>query len=103
MVITRVSPMSCAKVAGILYALMGLIIGGGISLFAVSIGSLFPNRSVSDSSMGMFFGAAAVIVLPIVYGVIGGIMAAVSAVIYNVAARMVGGLEISVETTAGPA
>ena len=35
--------------------------------------------------------------MPILYGIGGGIMAAISALIYNVAARMVGGVRIDVE------
>ena len=52
MVIRRVGPLSVAKVAGVLYALMGLIIGGCISLFSL-VGSA---TSMILNLMIAFFG-----------------------------------------------
>ena len=36
MTITRVGPLSCAKVAGLLYVVIGLIAGGLFSLFSMA-------------------------------------------------------------------
>jgi hypothetical protein len=44
----------------------------------------------------MFFGAGAIVLLPICYGVIGGISGALGAVIYNLVAGWVGGLEVDI-------
>ena len=41
-------------------------------------------------------GLLAVVICPIVYGLIGGIAAIVSALIYNLAARFVGGLSVEI-------
>jgi hypothetical protein len=41
-------------------------------------------------------GLLAVVVCPIVYGLIGGIAAVVSAFLYNLAARMVGGVSVEI-------
>ena len=35
MVIRRVGPLSCAKVAGLLYLIMGFVFGAFVSLFAL--------------------------------------------------------------------
>ena len=67
MVINRVGPLSIAKLAGMLYAILGLI-----------------------------FGAGAVIVLPILYGGMGFVMTLLMAALYNVTARIVGGVQIDV-------
>ena len=94
MVIRRVGPLSVAKVAGVLYALMGLIIGACISLFSL-VGSAFMPK---DAGMGgMLFGAAAVVVLPIFYGILGFIMTLISAALYNLVAGWVGGVELDVQ------
>ncbi len=44
--------------------------------------------------MGRFIGLFAVIICPIVYGIIGGVAAVIGALIYNLAAGWVGGLEL---------
>jgi hypothetical protein len=44
-----------------------------------------------------FFGVGAIVILPIVYGVMGAIFAAIGAFIYNIVAGWVGGIEIEVQ------
>jgi hypothetical protein len=93
MVIRRVNPISAAKIAGVLYALLGFIFGGIISLFSV-IGSAFAPQDAGVA--GMVFGAAAIIVLPIFYGILGFIMTLIMTALYNLVAGWVGGIEIDV-------
>jgi hypothetical protein len=95
MVIRRVRPLSAAKVAGMLYALMGLIIGAFISLFSLVGGAMMPKDA--PGGFGILFGAAAIIVLPICYGIMGFIAAAISAALYNLVAGWVGGIELDVQ------
>jgi hypothetical protein len=45
---------------------------------------------------GMFFGVWAVIILPLCYGIAGGIAALISAAVYNLVARLVGGLQVDI-------
>jgi hypothetical protein len=100
MVIRRVNPISVAKVAALLYGIIGLIMGALISLAAMAVGTL--GAGVSDNSaapmMGMLFGAGAIIVMPLFYGVVSAIVAALTAMIYNLLAGWVGGIEIEVDT-----
>jgi hypothetical protein len=95
MVIKSVKPLSVAKIAGVLYALLGLIIGACFSLVGM-VASSFANSSESNipPMFGAMFGAAAIIIMPIFYGVIGFIFALIGAVIYNIVAKMTGGIEI---------
>jgi hypothetical protein len=44
--------------------------------------------------VGMLFGAGSIIILPICYGIIGFIGALLSAFIYNIAAKVTGGVEV---------
>ncbi len=86
-----VSPISAMKVCGVLYVFVGLIIGAIFSL----IGML--GMATGSSEMGMMgalFGVGAIVILPIFYGVLGAIGGAIMALIYNVCAKVVGGLEI---------
>jgi hypothetical protein len=96
MIVTRVSPWSVAKIAALLYGIIGLVIGAIMSLAAVAFGSALAAQR-NDAWIGTIFGVSAIVVLPILYGIGGGIMAAFSAFIYNIAARVVGGVHIQVE------
>lgn len=96
MVIRRVGPLSLAKISGVLYALMGLLLGGIFSLVSVVGGAFAPQGS--DAGMaGMLFGAAAIVVLPIFYGLLGFIMSLIGAALYNLIAGWVGGIELEVQ------
>lgn len=96
MTITRVSPMSVAKISGVLYALLGLIFGAFISAFAVLGGAMATDGDAENSALGMMFGAAAIVILPIFYGCIGFVMTALMATLFNLAAGWTGGVEIDV-------
>src|SRR5687767_1760337 len=96
MVINRVGPLSVAKLAGILYALFGLIFGAIISLVALA-GSVAGNSYEPGAvAMGGIFSVGAVILLPIFYGGVGFVMTLLMAWLYNVTARIVGGAQIDV-------
>jgi len=95
MVINRVGPVSVAKVALIIYGVLGLVFGGIISLFALG-GSMIADQSGSRS-LGALFGVGAIVILPICYAVIGAIGALIMTGIYNLAARAMGGIEVDVQ------
>jgi hypothetical protein len=92
-IIKSVSPGSAFKVGLVVYGLLGLIIGLFFSLFAL-LGTAIPGASAKAGSM--FFGIFAVIIFPVLYGLIGGVFAALGAAIYNLAAGWVGGLSVEI-------
>lgn len=99
MVIKRVDPMSAAKIGGVLYALLGLVIGAVITIGAMAFGGMMSSLSDQSSGgpgamVGMLFGAGSIIILPICYGILGFIGALISAFIYNIAAKVTGGIEV---------
>ena len=96
MVINRVGPLSVAKLAGMLYAILGLIFGAIISLIALAGGMAANSDEPGAAIGGAIFGAGAVIVLPILYGGLGFVMTLLMAGLYNVTARIVGGVRIDV-------
>lgn len=91
MIIKRIEPLQCAKVAGTLYALLGFIIGLLFTLFALG------GIGAGTLPFGAVFGIGAVILLPLLYGCFGFIMSLIMAAFYNLVAGWVGGLEIQVE------
>ena len=91
MVIQRVGPVSCARVAGLLYLILGFVIGAFVSLFAV--GGFLANQPPGTVG-GMLFGAGAIVILPICYGAFGFLMTFVAASLFNVVVAITGGIEV---------
>ena len=94
MIVKRIGPLSVAKVSGALYALMGLVIGAVMSAISVVGGAMGGSES---GMMGLIFGAAAVILLPLLYGCIGFVMSLIGASLFNLAAGWVGGIELETQ------
>lgn len=98
--IKKIGVLSLGKIIGIHYALMGLIFGAILTLVSL-VGSAFsstgPEMSGALLGMGALFGIGAIIFLPIFYGVIGFVGGVIMAVIYNIIASTIGGLEIETE------
>ena len=96
MIVRRIDPLSLGKVSGVLYAAIGLIIGGIVSLVSI-VGGALAQDDGSSGVFGMVFGAAAIIILPIFYGVFGFIGSLIAAALYNVVASAVGGVEVDLQ------
>ena len=95
MTITRVGPSSAAKVAGLLYVVIGLIAGALVSLFSMAGAAIGAGSGNGDGAMfGALFGVGAIILLPIFYGFFGFVGTLLMAALFNVAAGMVGGIEV---------
>ena len=95
MVIKRIGPVSCAKITGTLYAILGLVFGSIFSLIALA-GGLASNRS-GATGFGAIVGVGAIVVFPILYGGISFVVTLIGAWLYNVLAGMVGGIELDVQ------
>ena len=95
MTITRVGPLSVAKIAGLLGVVIGLIAGGVFSLVGLAGAAIGAGQGDGDGAMfGALFGVGAIILLPIFYGCMAFVMTLIQAALFNVAAKMVGGVEI---------
>jgi hypothetical protein len=100
MVIRRVNPMSAGKISGMVGVVLGLLIGACVSLIGMvagGIASASPDMPEGGAWMGMLFGAGAIVILPIIYGVFMFVVGLVYAALFNLASKWVGGLEV--ETT----
>jgi len=92
MMIKRVGPVSCARIAGILYAIIGLFIGALFSLL-----SGFASTSHVGRGISAVLGVAAIVVFPILYGGIGFLSALLFAWLYNLLVGVVGGIQVELE------
>jgi hypothetical protein len=95
MVIKRIGPVSCAKIAGTLYAIIGLFFGGIFSLVALAGG--FASNTSGAAGVGEIVGVGAIAIFPILYGGLGFVTSLIGAWLYNVLAGMVGGIELDVQ------
>ncbi len=73
---------------------MGLIIGVIFTLFSL-VFSAFSSTGLG--MLGAIFGVGAIIILPIIYGIIGFVLGLITALLYNFIASRVGGLEVETE------
>ena len=103
MTVRRVGVLSLAKMQGLLMFVMGLIIGVIygliIMLFGAAMSSLAPRGDAQ--AMGgistIVAGLIIMIALPVFYGIIGFIGGAIGGFIYNIAAGIVGGIQLDLE------
>ncbi|MCI0450814.1 MAG: DUF3566 domain-containing protein [Candidatus Latescibacteria bacterium] len=101
-VIKRVDLWSLFKVAFVLYATLGFICGLFYAMIIGFIGSLGALWSEDLPGLGALSGAIGIVAVPIlamVYGVLGSIVVTIGGGLYNLAARFVGGLIVTVDVT----
>jgi hypothetical protein len=98
MIVTRIRPLSLAKVTTAVYAAIGLFIGvifAGISLVGAAIG--LASQAGPEPWFGALFGVGAIVAAPIFYGLLGFLGGLFTAFVYNLAARALGGVEFEVQ------
>lgn len=101
MTIKRVDPISCARIVGALYAVLGLLLGAMLSVFAIVVAVLPDTQGALSANpmaalVGPVMAAAAIVVCPIVYGAMGCVFSLIAAWSYNFAASKIGGVRIEV-------
>lgn len=95
MVLNRVGPLSAGKLMAVLYALFGLIIGALMTLMAVmGGGGSDPAAADAMGALGPMMGVGAIVILPILWGIFGFIGGLIGAFLYNIAAKIGGGVEL---------
>ncbi|HWS88455.1 MAG TPA: hypothetical protein VN282_15895 [Pyrinomonadaceae bacterium] len=103
--IKRMGVFSCAKIYSITLAAMGLIVGVIYGLIFIVLGGAMMAGGGRDAGMAggstLVIGLVMMIAIPVMYGIIGFIGGIVGALVYNVAAGIVGGLELEIENMDG--
>ena len=99
--IKKLGVLSVAKIYAVIMLVMSLIISIpyglfviGISLMGASVGG---KGSFALGGGGVVVGLLMMVGIPIMYSVIGFVAGAIGALLYNLFAGMVGGIEIEVE------
>ncbi|HEX8148971.1 MAG TPA: hypothetical protein VF591_17435 [Pyrinomonadaceae bacterium] len=103
--IRRMGVFSCAKIYSITLAAMGLIIGVIYGLIFMVVGGAMMagggRESGAAGASSLVIGLVMMIAIPVFYAIIGFIFGIVGALVYNVAAGVVGGLELELENMDG--
>lgn len=99
--IKKIGVLSAAKVSGVLYLVLSLIVAVPLACISLFSGSLFATAGIQDpDAIGLGFATGIVgalfygICLPIFYAAIGFIGGAIGAFVYNVVAGFIGGIEL---------
>ncbi len=82
----RVIPMM--KIGAIFYAILGIITG-----------ALWTIRSLNGVPGTIPFGTWAVLIMPVVNGVLGGVFGLIISALYNLLTRWIGGLKFAVSSS----
>ena len=89
-IIKRMGVWSVAKIEALIFAILGLIEGVMVALFAPAAQVAMQAPVPWEFTLGLW----AIIVLPLVYLVIGFVVGLIAAAVYNLLAKFVGGIEI---------
>lgn len=104
MVLRRIGIWSAAKISAVLYASLGVIVGAFFALASLLGIGMVAHGAPSDAPpwFSASWGVAAIVVFPIMYGVAGLIAGALSASLYNLFSRLVGGLVLELQPSSPP-
>lgn len=100
--IRSVSIGSAFKVGAVTSMLLFAVIGGLFLLLQLLIGGMISMGAGGREGIGVFgamagFGIIGYLFGIVIYGIVGGIGSALTALIYNIVAGMVGGLQVSLD------
>lgn len=92
--IRKIDPLSAGKVLGLIQALIGLVVGLFFSMIAL-LGIAIGGR---DAILGgLITGLGAVVMLPLVNGLMGFLSGVLGAFLYTAIASIAGGIELEIE------
>jgi chromate transport protein ChrA len=92
-IVKSVGVLSVAKILGMMYACMGLILAPFLLLIGVMASALGQQKN----PLAGFFSVGIAVLMPIFYGLMGFIVGLLGALLYNLFARWVGGFELQLE------
>jgi hypothetical protein len=78
---------------GVAGALMGFLVGAMVFVFSLAAGA-GGGAGPRETGLMLGMGAGALIIVPIMYGIMGLIGGCINAVVYNVVAGLSGGIEM---------
>jgi hypothetical protein len=96
-VLRRIDPMSAAKIAAVGGVMWGVVVGISLTFFGVAFEVYTGRMYRVFVTMFPMMGFAAIVFLPVMYGVSGFVGAYVGCLIYNWVAKTIGGVKIDLK------
>jgi hypothetical protein len=93
----KIGVMSMAKLYGVLMAIFGLLVGlfyAGLGLMISNIPAEAKDAAGLTGGAEIMFGPWAILIMPLLYGIIGFFSGLIGAWVYNIVAKRIGGLEL---------
>lgn len=96
-IVKRFEPVSVMKMAAICYGFVGLLEGALFSVIFSIIPVAVPHEAKMPPFFGLFFGGLSIIFFPVFSAIMGVIIGGLGSLVYNLAARWIGGIQVEVE------
>jgi hypothetical protein len=100
MELKRVGVLSAGKVMGIYNAVLGVVFALFMFPFYAFMAMLLKDSEYGIFTVPLMFNMVMLVITPVFWGVFGFIMGAIGAALYNLSAKVVGGLELEFEERA---
>jgi hypothetical protein len=102
MIVKKMDAFSLAKIYGVMGVIFGVIAGVLVGIISSIMGALSSSVEGMGERAGLLnLGWIALIILPIAYGTFFFLAGLISAGIYNIIAKMIGGMKIELESEEG--
>jgi len=90
----RMDVLSVGKIAGVTYALMAVLF---VPIFLIAIVAGAFNQDKEAAVFSGIVGIVLAIAMPLIYGAMGFVFGCISALIYNLVAKKIGGLKFELQ------
>ncbi|PIP33878.1 hypothetical protein COX69_01465 [Candidatus Falkowbacteria bacterium CG_4_10_14_0_2_um_filter_48_10] len=94
-VLTKIKPVSFGRISAAIYLAIGL--AAGLVMFFLSVAGAVFGQSPASGRTSLFIGLVMLIILPIFYGALGFAIGWIGGLVYNLAAKWFGGLEVEIK------
>jgi hypothetical protein len=95
--VKRFDVLSVAKILGLCYGAIGLFLIPVFLFFGMIASTAAKQQGGMPAGFGAMFGVGMAVMAPIMYGVMGFIMGALGAFVYNLISGWIGGIEVELE------
>lgn len=95
--IRRITPLQAGKICACLYGIMGLLMIPFFLIMSVAASQMPKTAGAPPAGMFAAMGLGMAVALPILYGGLGFVIGALGALVYNLLAGWIGGIEVEVE------